>query len=466
LTFEPRRDHLGVCTVIKYLGSKRTLIPDLVRIVSHFPELTSATDLFSGTARVGHALKRQGLRVHANDMNAYAHALAMCYVVADRADIEHDARQLIAEFNQLPGEPGYFTRAFCESARFFQPKNGAKVDAIREAIEHKSLPPVLRAVLLVSLMEAADRVDSTCGVHMAYVKNWATRAWNDLELRLPDVLPGADAGPCTATQQDALEAAMHIDTDIVYIDPPYNQHSYLSNYHIWETLVLWDKPDYYGVACKRQDCKTRKSLFNLRHRHAQAFSDVVERAAARAPLVIVSFNDEGFQTRSELESLLRKYGDLYVLRKDFKRYVGAKIGIHNPAGERVGEISHLRNEEHIYILATTGTDQSDITRTRLNALMEADQQLATPPADDSPETRNTTDLERRLLSCLRERGPQSARDLERLTGLTNYRVQALLRRLVKSSSVELLPSRRPVYRCVEHGDEALGDCPPKDAAST
>ena len=41
-------------------------------------------------------------------------------------------------------------------------------------------------MLLTSLIEAADRVDSTCGLQMAYVKKWAPRSYNDLELREPD----------------------------------------------------------------------------------------------------------------------------------------------------------------------------------------------------------------------------------------------------------------------------------------
>jgi adenine-specific DNA-methyltransferase len=29
--------------------------------------------------------------------------------------------------------------------------------------------------------------------------------------------------------------------------------------------------------------------------------------------------------------------------------VGARIGIHNPAGERVGRVSHLRNTEVVFV---------------------------------------------------------------------------------------------------------------------
>lgn len=339
--------------MIKYLGSKRTLLPDLVAALGRFPELRSVVDLFSGTSRVGHALKGAGYRVLANDHNAYAHALARCYVAADRESVIRDAELLIRELSSLPGRAGYFTQAFCVDSRFFQPKNGARVDAIRDAIAAKGLPPLLEAVVLVSLMEAADRVDSTCGLQMAYLKEWAPRAHNDLELRVPDVLPAVPHGPCEAHCLDALAALSGpeaLEADVVYVDPPYNQHSYLSNYHVWETLIRWDRPAYYGVACKREDCRTRKSAFNSKKQSLEAFAGIVR--AAKAQLIVVSFNDEGYLARERIEAILRERGEVFVLTKDFKRYVGAQIGIYSPRGQKVGKVGRLRNREFIYVVAT------------------------------------------------------------------------------------------------------------------
>ena len=180
--------------MIKYIGSKRKLISELLQVMAALPEVTSVLDLFSGTARVASALRAQGYKVTANDHNRYAFTLASCYVAADRGRHAERAAHHVAELNGLPGRPGYFTQTFCEDARYFQPKNGARIDAIREAIAERALPPELESILLVSLMEAADRVDSTVGVQMAYLKQWARRAYNDLELRMPELIdapPGA-----------------------------------------------------------------------------------------------------------------------------------------------------------------------------------------------------------------------------------------------------------------------------------
>ncbi|MFM8734997.1 MAG: DNA adenine methylase [Pirellulales bacterium] len=337
--------------MIKYLGSKRLLIDLIGEVVGRVATGPTVLDLFSGTSRVGHALKQRGYRVIANDHNTYAHVLARCYVEADREAVEHDARRLIAEFNRQPGRPGWFTDAFCEQSRFFQPKNGARIDAIREAIAAKNLPPDLEAVLLVSLMEAADRVDSTTGVQMAYLKRWAPRAFNDLELRMPDVLPRPTGGRCEAHGLDALEAARRFAADVAYVDPPYNQHSYLGNYHVWESLVRWDKPAVYGVACKRVDVRERRSVFNSRPRFRAALAEVL--ATIRATVIVVSFSNEGWVAREELEAMLAGAfggrGHVMTIATDFRRYVGAQIGIHNPRGERVGRVSHLRNTEYLFV---------------------------------------------------------------------------------------------------------------------
>ena len=331
--------------MIKYIGSKRLLVPHIVRGISAFPESGRVLDLFSGTSRVGRGLKESGRYVIANDHLAYAATLARCYVQADADRWLGEAGQLIAELSQVSAEPGYFTKAFCEDARYFQPKNGARVDAIREEIARRDLPAELEAIALVSLMEAADRVDSTTGVQMAYLKRWAARASNDLRLRVPAILPG----PGEALHLDAAEAASRLDADIAYIDPPYNQHSYMGNYHVWESLVRWDKPETYGVANKRVQCKEYKSDFNSKRRIRQGLRALFD--AVRCKHLVVSFNNEGHVDRAEMTELLAEKGHVGVVAVDFKRYVGAQIGIHNPNGEKVGRVSHLRNKEYFFVVS-------------------------------------------------------------------------------------------------------------------
>ncbi len=335
--------------MIKYLGSKRALLDPIAAAVrALLPEGGHVCDLFSGTARVGHALKGQGFRVWSNDHNAYAHALATAYVQADRELWADKAAAVLADLAATPPSPGWFTRAFCEDARYFSPANGARIDAMRNRIEAMGLEPELKAIALVSLMEAADRVDSTAGLQMAYMKSWAARALKPLELRMPALHPGVASGPCRATRADALETAAAFDGDLVYLDPPYNQHSYLGNYHVWESLILWDRPETYGIANKRIDVKTRKSAFNSRPGIGPALQAVIE--AIRAPNLIVSFNDEGYLSRDQLVEMLSARGHVQVVEIPRPRYVGARIGIHNPKGEKVGAVGRLRNVEYLFVV--------------------------------------------------------------------------------------------------------------------
>jgi adenine-specific DNA-methyltransferase len=339
--------------LIKYLGSKRTLVPLIERVAAELPVRT-ACDLFAGTTRVGQALRAGGLRVVSNDTASYSEAFGQAYVAAGLDVDRPRLRRLLSELDALPGRPGYFTRAFCEQARYLRPENGARVDAIRARIDELSPSPVERGILLTSLVEAADRVDSTVGLQMAYLKQWAPRAHNPLALREPAAVSGP-AG--TVLHEDANELAPALDVDLVYVDPPYNQHSYFSNYHVWETLVRGDEPDTYGVANKRVDCRERKSPWNSRRWAPGALADLLERIAA--PWLIVSFNAEGFHDPDAVQERLADRGHVVRLPVGVRRYVGAQIGIHAPSGEKVGHVSHLRTTEYLFV---AGPDRAVVER--------------------------------------------------------------------------------------------------------
>ncbi len=338
--------------MIKYLGSKRTLLPVLGMIAAK-SGLSQAVDLFTGTTRVAQELKRRGLTVLANDVATYSDVLAQCYIATDASVVDlGELRVALARLQQLPGKRGYFTKTFCEDSRYFQPKNGMRVDAIRDAIEADYSDSWMRPILLTSLMLAADRVDSTTGVQMAYLKQWAPRSYNDLDLRLPELIPGAGE----TSRRDAFEVvSQRPPTGLMYLDPPYNQHRYFTNYHIWETLMRWDHPETYGVARKRVDSRdpSTKSVYNKKRAMPAELHRVI--AAAKAELLVVSYNNESWISPDEMMAWLREagYEDVRLLAFDYKRYVGAQIGIYNPSGEKVGEVSHVRNLEYLFVAGPT-----------------------------------------------------------------------------------------------------------------
>ena len=350
--------------MIKYLGSKRRLVPVLTRLCEA-AEARTALDLFTGTTRVAQAFKRTGAHVTAVDTARYSEAFARTYVSTDARTVDlAELGAVVADLNARPGTPGYFTETFCERSRFFQPFNGARIDAIRDAIEHEHAGTPYHPILLTSLLEAADRVDSTTGVQMAYVKAWARRSYLPLTLRVPELLPGSGL----AVHGDAVAVAPTLPAcDLAYLDPPYNQHRYFTNYHVWETLVAWDAPEHYGVACKRVDARddTTKSVFNRRRLMPDALRRVIE--AVQARVVIVSYNDESWIGAEELRDMCAVHGHVEMLAFDSRRYVGAQIGIHNPRGERVGTVSHVRNQEYVVIAGA---------RDEVRRLVESTQEVA------------------------------------------------------------------------------------------
>ncbi len=403
--------------MIKYIGSKRRLVPVLAKIaevaVAH--GATTALDMFTGTTRVAQAFKAQGLHVTAVDSARYSHAFAQTYVEADAATT--DVRALgaaVDHLNSLPGIPGYVHEMFSRQARFFRPENAARIDAARDAIESEYAGSPLFPLLLTSLIEAADRVDSTTGLQMAYVKQWAPRSFNPLELRVPHLLEGAGR----AIRGDAVELAPELGHfDVAYLDPPYNQHRYFTNYHVWETLMAWDAPEAYGVARKRVDARdpSTRSAFNSKRTMPEALASVVR--SLSCDLLVVSYNDESWLAVDELDALCsqskagcagpapfagslgagslprqqaglapqramatpRRAGlvpqrVMATLAFDSARYVGARIGIFDPSGRKVGRVSHLKNRELLVIVGA-----EDLVRRVVDAIGEGAIEVSVRP---------------------------------------------------------------------------------------
>ena len=373
--------------MIKYIGSKRRLVPVLARICEAAGART-ALDLFTGTTRVAQAFKAQGVYVTAVDSARYAEVFARTYIETDAAATDAgELRAAIDHLNAVPGKPGYVHETFSRQARFFQSENAARIDAARDCIESEYAGSPLYPLLLTSLIEAADRVDSTTGVQMAYVKQWAPRSFNSLELRMPELLAGRGrairgdavaltASACTATATAATPTATATATataasattaaglghfDLAYLDPPYNQHRYFTNYHVWETLVAWDAPEAYGVARKRVDARdpSTRSLFNSKRTMPEALASVV--SSVSCDLLVLSYNDESWLDVSELEAMCAgpdasgRRRHVATLGFDSARYVGARIGIFDPSGRKVGRVSHLSNRE---LLVIAGAEES------------------------------------------------------------------------------------------------------------
>jgi adenine-specific DNA-methyltransferase len=332
--------------VIKYLGSKRALMPILETLFAA-SKATTAVDLFTGTTRVAAAMKQLGMQVTAVDTASYSEIFSKTFIELDATGKDlGELADAVKSLNELSGTSGYFTEVFCEKARFFQPKNGQRIDAIRSAIETDYKGSWMYFPLLSSLLIAADKVDSTTGVQMAYLKTWSRRSFLDIELQVPELLTGSGR----SIRGDAIEQTPNLGSfDLAYLDPPYNQHRYFGNYHIWETLVRWDAPEYYGVANKRIDTRSKenKSDFNSKLTLPAALATLISGLDVKT--LVLSYNNESWLSRRELTDMCSKFETVEILDFDSKRYVGSQIGGYNQSGRLVGKPGAHRNLEHLVI---------------------------------------------------------------------------------------------------------------------
>jgi adenine-specific DNA-methyltransferase len=330
--------------MIRYLGSKKTLIPEIIKISDkHFKNSKSMVDLFSGTTRVAQAYKKKGLFVHSNDVTNFAHDLGNCYIAADKKLYVDATFKYLENLTKLEGYDGWFSELYCDKAPFFRHEHGRLIQAQRDYVETLNIDEIQKSILITAIIEAADGVANCMGQHMAYLKEWSKIPNYKMEM------PALTKGIGLATKSDALVAASNLKGDFVYMDPPYNQHKYNHYYHIWETISLWDSPATYGVAHRRLDCQEPASPFNYKASARDSLEQLISRTSI--PNIMLSFNDEGYISLNEIRDILQKYGTFVEYPFEYKRHISGQLGIYNHDGEIAGEPSgKLTNFEYVFVL--------------------------------------------------------------------------------------------------------------------
>ncbi|MEM4166691.1 MAG: DNA adenine methylase [Candidatus Bilamarchaeaceae archaeon] len=343
--------------MIKYIGSKRALLDwilKVIKIIIKNDESLSKKqknnikilDPFSGSCRVSYALKKEGYYVIAGDYMYFSFLLAKALIETNKSDYpESKVLPILDYLNNLePEDAGWFTKNYSLEAKFFQEHNAKKIETIRKKIEEYKYDENLYSILMTSLIIAADKVDSTTATQMAYLKKWAPRSYNNIILEYPPLLYGDGL----AIHGDSLEWSPQYEVDVAYLDPPYNQHSYLSNYHVWETLALFDNPNVYGKVNKRQEAKMKKSLFNIKKMHKEALQKMIKEL--KSEYIVISFNNESYLSVQEITNICNIRNKPIVISHPHKRYIGAIIGIYNQKGEKVGKVKSTRNLEYLFII--------------------------------------------------------------------------------------------------------------------
>ncbi len=332
---------------IKYIGSKLKLIPQVLELVKKVDAKT-ILDGFSGTTRVSQALAKFGYDVVCNDIAPWSKVFGTCYLLNTKS--RETYQPLIDHLNAVPSIDGWFTEHYGGHAnggsaiqkdglkKPWQCHNTRKLDAIRQEIEILNLDPVDKSVALTSLILALDRVDSTLGHFSAYLKEWAPRAYKELRLEVPEVF--TSEGDHEVYQTDIFELVPRVSVDLAYFDPPYGSNNekmppsrvrYAAYYHLWTSVVLFDKPTLFGKAKRREDSSDllAASVFEEFRRDDDGHFIAVEAIAnlireTQARWILLSYSSGGRATAEQLNEVLSSNGKLLaVLEIGYKRNVMA-----------------------------------------------------------------------------------------------------------------------------------------------
>ena len=125
---------------------------------------------------------------------------------------------------------------------------------------------------------------------------------------------------CHCYNQKATELAHQIECDLVYLDPPYNGRQYLSNYHVLETIAMYDNPKIKGVTGVRID-PDKMSDFCKKGRAEAAFRELFNSLNCR--YLLLSYNNEGLLSTDVMSQIIRDSGNRNTFRLfeyDYRRY--------------------------------------------------------------------------------------------------------------------------------------------------
>ena len=330
--------------LIPYIGNKRKLLD----IINQAIELTNVkdgtfVDIFSGSTVVARFAKQLGFRVLSNDWEPYSEQIALGTVVLNEVPTFTKlggCENVFEMLNDVAPIEGYVTKHLCpsddenlnhESDRlFYMRKNGMKIDAMRELIstwvDEGKITSLEFGFIMASFMYSASYVSNTSGVFKGFHRGWGGsngtaqyRICSDIVLK-PSIIfnnkkknlsTRQDAGKLVHNLTDILEGV----PDIIYLDPPYNQHPYGSNYHVLNTITLWDEPDFPEKITRgtksaiRLDWRTeRRSAYNSHRKAAEEFQELIDNISAK--FILTSYSTEGNIPLETMMEILGSRGSL------------------------------------------------------------------------------------------------------------------------------------------------------------
>lgn len=334
--------------LLTYIGNKRALLPfieaGLLEVKRRLGrDRITVADLFSGSGVVARMMRRHARVIHCNDLEQYSAVVNRCYQT-DAAAV--DARALASELARLRSatrddtRPGFIADLYAPindlaivpgERVFYTRRNAIFLDAFCRALE--TTPEALRPFVLAPVLSQASMYANTSGVFKGFYKNREgvgqfggtssnalTRILRHIEVTAP-ILSQVE---CEAHvhRQDANNLVRELpDVDVAYLDPPYNQHPYGSNYFMLNLLCDYRRPaEVSRVSGIPTDWN--RSAYNKPQHAADALFDVVRQV--RAKFVLISYSSEGFITPEHFREELARIGTLSVMDKRYNTFRGCR----------------------------------------------------------------------------------------------------------------------------------------------
>lgn len=328
---------------MNYIGSKYSLMDFLTETITSVAGKDTNkifADLFAGTGVVGKTFKEKGYKVIANDIQYYSYVLNK-HFIENNPPIDSSK---IEELRQLPKVEGFVYNNYCAGSNsgrnYFTDDNGKKCDAIRIELERLKKSGEINEsqyyYFLASLINSIDKYANTASVYGAFLKHIKKSAAKNFELELLPVIDGNKEGK--VYNENISDLITKISGDILYLDPPYNSRQYCANYHVLETIALYDNPKLKGKTGLR-DYAAQKSDFCSSRTVVEAFDYVLKHADFK--YIFLSYNNEGLMPFDIIKSTMQKYGEYDIFSTDYKRFKADKNKNRNIKADKTTEYMHV-----------------------------------------------------------------------------------------------------------------------------
>ena len=323
----------------RYLGNKYKLLSFITSVVNdNCEEVNSVADIFAGTGAVASAFINKKLIT--ND-NLYSNFISHLAWFSPQAYSQEKIKKIITRYNStVITSDNYMSDNF--AGTFFDITDCRKIGFIREDIELLFLKDKInereRALLITSLLYAADKIANTCGHYDAYRQGVAFEKHLEMSLPLPTENLNSEN---LCYNEDTNELVKHISADLVYIDPPYNSRQYCDAYHLLENIARWEKPEVKGIA-RKMDRTNLKSDYCTK-KATLAFENLIKSINAR--YILLSYNNMAQKgndrsnakiSDEDIMRILSAKGEVSVFAQDYKAFT-------------TGKSNYDENEERLFL---------------------------------------------------------------------------------------------------------------------